>query len=258
MTKCIRPDKTDRRDQDKHQARTYCYTCLRPKRVCLCNSIVVENNTCTIGILQHPNEVGKTFNTAKIAQLSLANSFLFTGVSFNDHNAFNQKLSTLNSSKVGVLYPSPEAIDLSEAPKDLECLIVVDGTWPEAKQILKKTDCFKSIQHYAFTPKSISRYSLRQEPDVNYVCSLEAIVESLRILEGDRVPYHSMLNTLKVMIKIQEEFRHSNSRHKSSPNYTAIKKRIKIINKTLYSSNVQHIDTEALLKELIRLKEQIK
>lgn len=257
MTKCIRPEKTDWRGKAKEEARQYCYTCLRPQRVCLCKFIVEENNPCTIGVLQHPNEKGKTFNTAKIAELSLKQSFLYTGVCFDDHNEFNKKLSTFNLEKVGVLYPSSEAIDLAEAPDDLECLIVVDGTWPEAKQILKKTSCFKRIQHYAFKPQTVSNYSLRKEPDIDYVCSLEAIVESLRILERDRSRYRSVLNTLDRMIEIQEGFKNSNSRHKSSPDYTRIKRRIKTLNKQIYSSNIQNVNLSPLLKELEQLKRQI-
>lgn len=258
MSKCIRPEKQNWRDQEKQQTRAYCYTCLRPKRVCLCDAIVVENNTCTIGVLQHPNEEGKTFNTAKVAQLSLAKSFLFTGINFDNHKAFNQELSKYDVSKVGVLYPSPEAIDLSEAPQDLECLIVVDGTWPEANKILKKTACFNTIQHYAFKPNTVSSYILRKEPDVDYVCSLEAIVESLRILEKDPCSYESLLTTLKQMLKIQEGFKNSNSRHKSSADYTIVKRRIKEINKMLYSSNIEGLNTKPLLDELKVLTERMK
>jgi len=257
MTKCIRPEKSNWRDNSDEDTRQYCYTCLRPKRVCLCHSIHVENNPCTIGILQHPNEKGKTFNTAKIAELSLKNSFLYTGVNFDDDEIFNAKLSEFNIENVGVLYPSESAIDLSLAPKELECLFVVDGTWPEAKKILNKTTCFNSIQHYAFTPKAISNYSLRKEPDVNYVCSLEAIVESLRILEKDRNRYGGLLDTLSEMIRIQESFRYSNSRHKSSSEYTKIKRRIKEINRLIYSSNIEDVDTKPFLKELQLLKSKI-
>lgn len=257
MNKCIRPDKTDWRSEEEQEQRAYCYTCVRPKRVCLCHSIRIETNRCTIGVLQHPNEKGKTFNTAKIAELSLEKSFLFTGVNFDDHVDFNSQLSQYNPKKTGVLYPSSQAIDLSEAPEDLECLIVVDGTWPEAKQILKKTSCFQSMQHYAFKPETSSSYSLRKEPDVDYVCSLEAIVESLRILENNRTSYQSLLNTLGEMIKIQEAFRFSNSRHKSSSDYTKIKRRIKEINRILYSSNVQNLHTQPLIDELELLKVKI-
>lgn len=254
MNKCIRPDKHDWRSSDKDIQRGYCYTCVRPKRVCLCRFIEIEENKCTIGVLQHPNEVGKTFNTAKIAQLSLEKSFLFTGINFDDHEGFNKQLAQFNSSKVGVLYPSSQAIDLKNAPNDLECLIIVDGTWPEAKKILKNTNCFQSIQHYAFKPQVVSSYVLRKEPDVDYVCSLEAVVESLRILENDKVAYQSLLNTLDKMILMQESFRHSNSRHKSSPDYTKIKKRIKEINRQLYSSNISNLNTKPLLEELRLLK----
>lgn len=257
MNKCIRPEKHNWREKEANEQRVYCYTCVRPKRVCLCHSIQVESNLCTIGILQHPNEKGKTFNTAKVAELSLENSFLYTGVNFDDHTQFNQSLAQFNTNKVGVLYPSSQAIDLSEAPDDLECLIIVDGTWPEAKQILKKTSCFQSIQHYAFKPKATTSYSLRKEPDVDYVCSLEAIVESLRILEKNRSAYESLIDTLGHMVKMQEAFRHSNSRHRSSSNYTKIKRRIKELNRLLYSSNVKDLDTRPLLEELEGLKSKI-
>lgn len=255
--KCIRPEKSDWRSEEVEEARPFCNTCIRPKRVCLCKYITVENNSCSIGILQHPNEVGKTFNTAKVAQLSLENSFLYEGVNFDEHNAFQKTLNSFSDSKVGILYPSSKAKDLSLAPHDLECLIVLDGTWPEAKQILKRNSTLQSLPHYAFTPKQISNYILRKEPKVNYVCSLEAIVESLRIIERNETGFTSLLTTLQKMIDIQEALRHTNSRHKSSSEFAEIKREIKKINKALYSQNVEKVDIVALQIKLKVLENKL-
>lgn len=257
MAKCIRPEKKDWRAKTKDTARKYCYTCSRPSRVCLCNSIKIENNTCEIGILQHPNEVGKTFNTAKVAQLSLSKSFLITGIAFDDNLDFKNTLNAYDLTKVGVLYPSSTAIPLSDAPKDLQCLFVVDGTWPEAKKILNQTQAFNTIQHYGFIPKSESRYVLRKEPSVDYVCSLEAIVESLRILESNDQAYDSLIRTLDVMLQLQADLKNTNSRHKSSPEFMVIKNRIKEIKRLLYTTN-SHIDKRnELLIELNKLEQKI-
>lgn len=255
--KCIRPQKSDWRANQVKTQRAFCNVCIRPERVCLCEHITIEDNRCTIGILQHPNEVGKTFNTAKIAELSLKNSFLIEGINFDDNQDFNSKLGNFEAHQIGVLYPSASAIDLSEAPSDLSCLIIVDGTWPEAKKILNRTNRFKTVQHYAFTPSSVSKYSLRKEPQDNYVCSLEAVVESLRIIDQNKTAYYSLLDTLEKMIELQEALRFTNSRHKSSSNYTITRKRIKEIKRILFSSNVEHLDISKLQIELKELEKQL-
>lgn len=256
--KTLRPEKPKEREQYT-TARPYCYNCDRPKKVCVCSKINKVSNSVNIGILRHPNEVKKTFNTAIIAHLSLKKSFLLDDLNFDLNKELELELSKYKENEIGILFPSKNSIPLeSGKTENLKCLLVLDGTWNEAKKLGTKSDTLKNIQHYSFTPPQKSDYLLRKEPHESYVCTLEAIGYSLQLLEKDSEKYLPFFKNLHILQEFQKEMSNKNSRHKNNKQYWDIKKRIKEINLILYSSNVENIETKDLIEELKKLQEQIK
>lgn len=55
----------------------------------------------------------------------------------------------LSSKQSVLLYPSPKAIDIVDLPKetDLQNLVIIDGTWPQAKAIYNNTQLLQSMIH---------------------------------------------------------------------------------------------------------------
>lgn len=55
----------------------------------------------------------------------------------------------LSSKHSVLLYPSEKAIDIVELPKETELhnLIILDGTWPQAKAIYNNTQLLQSMIH---------------------------------------------------------------------------------------------------------------
>lgn len=54
------------------------------------------------------------------------------------------------SSKYSILlYPSEKAIDIVDLPKDMKplSLVILDGTWPQAKAIYNNTKLLQSMIH---------------------------------------------------------------------------------------------------------------
>lgn len=84
-----------------------------------------------------------------------------------------------------VLYPGPEARDLSELPQgEPITLIAVDGTWSQAKALLRRNPRLAALPRVAFSPGSPSIYRIRRQPAEHCVSTLEALGRALDVLEG--------------------------------------------------------------------------
>jgi len=192
------------------QWRPFCYRCWRAKILCLCSHVKPVTNPVEILYLQHPNERTMPFNTARLAHLSLTRSRLVHGLRFDEHRALRELLP--HRQKVGILFPSPVAKDLSEAPADLETLVIIDGTWREAKKIIYLSPILNDFPHYAFVPEKPSNYRIRKEPKDEFISTIEATVTALRILDRDPAKYQELLDLFDRMVDRQIDFQRLNNR----------------------------------------------
>lgn len=192
------------------QWRPFCYRCWRAKILCLCNHVKVVTNSVEILYLQHPNERTMPFNTARLAHLSLSRSRLVHGLRFDESRVLRDLLPIRE--KVGILFPSPVAKDLGEAPADLETLVVIDGTWREAKKIIYLSPILNEFPHYAFVPEKPSNYRIRKEPKDEFISTIEATVTALRILDRDPTRYQELLDLFDRMVDRQIDFQRLNNR----------------------------------------------
>ena len=64
--------------------RAVCLRCLRPQRTCICQWVVLTDTKTELLILQHPLEVGHAKGSAQLLHLSLSNSRLVVGETFNE------------------------------------------------------------------------------------------------------------------------------------------------------------------------------
>ena len=86
-----------------------------------------------------------------------------------------------------LVFPSSDAIDAA----DLEghsapgSLVLLDGTWPQARALLREVPELAALPKLKFTPTSPSNYRIRRPPRAEYVSTLESIVEVLTVLEPE-------------------------------------------------------------------------
>gem|GEM_PF-277230 len=190
--------------------RPFCYRCWRAKILCLCNHVKVVTNPVEILFLQHPNERTMPFNTARLAHLSLTRSRLVHGLRFDGTKTVQDLLA--KRERVGILFPSTVAKDLSEAPPDLETLVVIDGTWREAKKIIYLSPTLLEFPHYAFVPEKPSNYRIRKEPKDEFISTIEATVTALRLIDKDPSKYQELLDLFDRMVDRQIDFQRMNNR----------------------------------------------
>src|SRR4051812_23114578 len=155
-----------------------CYDCFRPKDACFCASIPTIDNRTDVLILQHRRERFHPFNTARIVQKALRNSRLL--VDHTDNLARQLRLKP----RAGLLLPGPTALLISDLTFEQrpEQLVVLDGTWHQAKTLVRKVPALQSLPRYQLAPTMPSRYRIRRQPSISSLSTVEAAVTALRIL----------------------------------------------------------------------------
>ncbi|HEY2736415.1 MAG TPA: DTW domain-containing protein, partial [Polyangiales bacterium] len=92
--------------------------------------------------------------------------------------------------------------ELPEAEQPRE-LLVLDGTWHTARTLFRDKSYLHALPRYKFLPRAPGRYRLRREPRADYVSTIEAIVEALRILEPETAGLDALLAAFDRMIDRQ-------------------------------------------------------
>ncbi len=183
--------------------RAVCGRCRRPESVCYCRHVTAQDTVTRVVILQHPRERDTAIGTARMASLCLPNAELHVGVRWEGSETLARALSDPARPAV-LLYPGPGAIDVVEhPPSGPVTLIVVDGTWWQARKLVRSNPELARLPRYAFTPPSPSEYRIRKEPHETYVSTIEALVHVLGALERDPARFQALLVPFRAMIDAQ-------------------------------------------------------
>ena len=201
--------------------RATCPSCRRPASVCYCSHVRPIQTTTRVVILQHPRERDVAIGTARMASLCLPSSELHVGVHWRGSRALHEALSD-PARPAALLYPGPCAIDiLKHPPAHPVTLVVVDGTWWQARKLVRENPELAALPRYSFTPSVPSQYRIRKEPEPTYVSTIEALVYVLGALEGDPARFQALLEPFRAMIDAQiaceVRTRTAGSRHVKRP-----------------------------------------
>ncbi len=179
-----------------------CYQCLRPLSLCFCEAIPQIDNRTNVLILQHVGERRHPFNTARIVQKSLRRCHLIS-----DHNPRLASHHLPIQAGAGLLYPLAGAPSLIELPAgELPGqLVIVDGTWHQAKTIVRDVPQLRGLPCYRLSPSSPGQYRIRREPNAHSLSTLEATVAALRTLEPNTAGLDQLLSAFNEMVESQLE-----------------------------------------------------
>ena len=171
-------------------------------------------------VLQHPQEDEETLGTAKLIALTLPNSQIRVGLSWAslDHalgtkNAKKQRWAVLAASKLPVELPDDVKaqpvilVDRNGKVQDLDKhgldgVIVLDGTWSQAKTLWWRNAWLLGLPRLVLTPREPSMYGrLRKEPRRDYVSTLEAIADVLPALGEPELARDSLRRLLRTLLQ---------------------------------------------------------
>lgn len=202
------------------EARQSCARCLRPISWCWCQHLPRLESKTRVLILQHPRERDVAIGTARMAHLALPSSQLVAprdlGLAFDDHPLVRALVDD-PLANAAVLFPGEGARDVGDwvaAPP--RSLVVVDGTWWQAKKILKLNPRLAALPRVSYRPPAPGNYRIRKEPSDECLATIEAIAAVLGIFEGDALRFSSLLAPFTHMVDRQIEAARASSggRHK--------------------------------------------
>ena len=161
------------------------------------------DNRIFVLILQHPREKKEALATAAVTRAMLSRAELVVGLSWpNLSQALGRRVDAkrwavlyLGSSRPARLGLGREVIGLDrrgEAATDQEAMlkgidgvVVLDGTWKEAKTLWWRNPWLLKLRRLVLNPQHQSRYCrIRREPRREALSTLEATALLLRHLDG--------------------------------------------------------------------------
>jgi DTW domain-containing protein YfiP len=171
--------------------------------VCYCAAIPTLPTETRVVILQHPRERDMPIGTARMATLCLPQSELHVGVRWAEHAPLRVALA--DSARPAVLlYPGPGARDiLTDPPAGPVTLVVVDGTWAQAKSVVRDNPILHALPRYAFATPEPSHYRIRREPRAEYCSTIEALMHVLGVLEAKPDAFRALLAPFHAMVDAQ-------------------------------------------------------
>ena len=171
--------------------------------MCYCDALPRIDTATRVVILQHPRERDMPIGTARMASLCLPAAELHVGVRWADSAPLARALQDPARPPI-LLYPGPGARDiLRDPPRGPVTLVVVDGTWSQAKTVVRDNPLLQALPRYAFATPEPSQYRIRREPRAEYVSTSEALMHVLGALEGEPARFRSLLDPLNAMVDAQ-------------------------------------------------------
>jgi DTW domain-containing protein YfiP len=182
------------------EPRATCWRCRRPQATCWCGELPSFAPRTRVVIVQHPREADTAIGTARMVHLALAGSTLLTTLQVGDDDLGDD----FDVDGAVLLYPSDDAISLEAAAQHPpKTLVVVDGTWSQAKKLIKTNPRLMALPKLAFVPPRAGNYRIRKEPSDAHWSTIEAVAYVLGVLEGDVDAYAQLLRPFTAMVDRQ-------------------------------------------------------
>jgi DTW domain-containing protein YfiP len=180
-----------------------CPRCQKPLPLCVCDSITPIDNRISLLILQHPQEQDRALGTARLTALHFKQAVLKIGLSWPSlSKALGRPVADpsrwavlcLGSAKVSDLDTDRDIVAINRKGevednqrailKDIEGIVLLDGTWSQAKALWWRNAWMLKCQRVILGPKRPSRYGqLRREPRRDGLSTIEAAAMLLSSLE---------------------------------------------------------------------------
>jgi hypothetical protein len=180
-----------------------CARCLKPRALCVCEEMTPVKNRTAVLILQHPQEQDRALGTARLASLQLQHATLKIGLSWPSLAAALSRPADpkrwavvyLGSAAPAELAPERDVLvldrkgkpvaDQDAALKEIEGIVLLDGTWSQAKTLWWRNPWVLKAKRVVLNPRRPSRYGLiRREPRRDSLSTLESAGLALARIEG--------------------------------------------------------------------------
>ncbi|MBR0753748.1 DTW domain-containing protein [Bradyrhizobium jicamae] len=180
-----------------------CPHCGKPMPLCICDSVTPIESRIQLLILLHPQEQDRALGTARLTAHHFKDAVVRIGLSWPSlSKALGRPVADpsrwavlyLGSAKVEDLDTDAEIVAINRKGElepsqrailaDIEGVVLLDGTWSQAKALWWRNAWMLKCQRVILGPKRPSRYGqLRKEPRRDGLSTIEAAALTLSALE---------------------------------------------------------------------------
>ena len=179
-----------------------CPHCRKPRPLCVCEGIARIDNKVSLLILQHPQEQDRELGTARLTALHFKDALIKIGLSWPSLTKILGRptdpqrwaILYLGSVKAAAVLPERDVVVVNkngnavdrqdQALREIEGIILLDGTWSQAKALWWRNAWMLKCKRVVLAPKRPSRYGrLRREPRSDGLSTIEAAAMLLARLE---------------------------------------------------------------------------
>jgi DTW domain-containing protein YfiP len=180
-----------------------CPHCGKPLPLCICDSVTPIESRISLLILQHPQEQDRALGTARLTAMHFKDAVVRIGLSWPSlskalgrtvHDPSRWAVLYLGSAKASELDTDAEIVAIDRKGElephqrailgDLEGIVLLDGTWSQAKALWWRNAWMLKCQRVILGPRQPSRYGkLRKEPRSDGLSTIEAAGLLLAALE---------------------------------------------------------------------------
>src|SRR3982750_2672450 len=180
-----------------------CPHCGKPRPLCICDSVTPIENRVSLLILQHPQEQDRALGTARLTATHFKDAVVKIGLSWPSlskalgrpvHDPSRWAVLYLGSAKVAELDTDRDIVASNRKGeiednqrailKDIEGVVLLDGTWSQAKALWWRNAWMLKCQRVILGPAQPSRYGkLRREPRRDGLSTIEAAAMLVSALE---------------------------------------------------------------------------
>ncbi|XP_039946060.2 tRNA-uridine aminocarboxypropyltransferase 2 [Hirundo rustica] len=108
-----------------------------------------------------------------------------------------------------ILYPGADATNLEEVAmmsSSPSVMIIIDGTWSQAKDIFYKNSLFRLPKQVQLKPSISSQYVIRTQPTNTCLSTLECAAVALSIMEKNKSIQETILHPLQALCSFQLQY----------------------------------------------------
>jgi DTW domain-containing protein YfiP len=201
--------------------REFCWTCHRCTNACFCAATLSFASSVDFALIVHPYEVRSTIGTAWILRRSISNMkwFRSKGLGLDEDQSFLKMVSAPDTVPL-LLFPGANAFNLSRdsdeawqglVPKTKRPLfIVIDGTWTQAKAMLRQSPILSSLPRVSFETVKLSEYGFKKQPHPACLSSVEGVHRVIDVVDSrgwGKAPalgeHDQMIEIFRGMVKFQ-------------------------------------------------------
>ena len=206
--------------EDAAKSSEDCARCGKPAALCICGDITAMDHRIAVLILQHPQEHDVALGTARLTTLHLKQAMLKIGLSWPSLSKALGRPSDpkrwavlyLGSARAAALAAGREIVALDRKGKaaadqdaalaELEGIVLLDGSWSQAKALWWRNPWMLKCRRIVLGPRRPSRYGkLRREPRRDALSTIEAAALLLSRLEGRPEVERVMLASLDDLLE---------------------------------------------------------